>query len=64
MGLAPFSALTKKESCHRSGINYHLQAATVLANPTWATVWSNVPGKSPVTLPAWGGGMFFRLVCP
>jgi len=47
-----------------SGTGYRLEAATALANPSSATVWSSVSGTSPVTLPASGPQRFFRLVCP
>ena len=47
-----------------SGAGYRLQATTLLANPSSATVWSNIPGTSPVTLPASDPQKFFRLVCP
>jgi hypothetical protein len=42
---------------------YHLQMASTLGNPSGNTVWVDVPGSSPVTLPA-KGQKFFRLVCP
>lgn len=47
-----------------SGSGYRLESTTTLANPSSATVWSNVPGTSSVTLPASGPQKFFRLVCP
>ena len=47
-----------------SGPGYHLQCTSALANPSSATVWVNVPGTSPVTLPAAGPYKFFRLVSP
>jgi len=47
-----------------SGGGYHLEGATVLANPSSATVWTSIPGTSPITRPASGAQMFFRLVCP
>lgn len=41
-----------------------LQQTSVLANPSSATVWTPVPGDSPVTLPIGPGNKFFRLSCP
>ncbi len=44
-----------------SGANYRLQGATSLSpNP----IWINIPGTSPVTVPASGPMQYFRLVCP
>ena len=42
---------------------YRLQATTELANPNKATVWTDVAGASPVTVPASGPKKFFRIIC-
>jgi hypothetical protein len=47
-----------------TGGGYCLQSTPLLANPSAATVWTTVPGASPVTLPIESGVRFFRLVCP
>jgi hypothetical protein len=44
---------------------YRLQSTDALANPSSATVWTDVPRVSPVTLPINGAGnQFFRAIFP
>jgi hypothetical protein len=43
---------------------YRLQGTAVLANPSSATIWNNIPGASPVSVPIGGGNQFFRLISP
>jgi PKD repeat protein len=44
-----------------SDFAYHLQASPTV---TPLTVWTNVPGASPVTVPIGTGSLFFRLANP
>ena len=42
--------------------NWTLQSASELANPSSATVWTDVAGGSPQDVAIGGGNKFFRLV--
>ncbi|MCI0745269.1 MAG: hypothetical protein L0Y58_07680 [Verrucomicrobia subdivision 3 bacterium] len=41
-----------------------LQSTPALGVPVSGTVWTTVPGSSPVTVPITGSSQFFRLFCP
>jgi len=43
---------------------YRLQKTDVLQTPSSATVWTDVPGGSPATVPIGPGNAFFRLIRP
>jgi hypothetical protein len=43
---------------------YRLQSTDALADPSSATVWTDIPVVAPVTLPINGGNQFFRAIFP
>jgi PA14 domain/Bacterial Ig-like domain/GLEYA domain len=43
---------------------YRLQMTDVLQTPSSATVWTDVPGGSPASVPIGSGNAFFRLIRP
>lgn len=47
-----------------NAVDYRLEGTSIIANPASATVWTPIPGTSPIVHAPSNWYQFFRLVCP